>query len=93
MKRIAYIAAALISVVGCSKNEVAPQTSGNEAQLSVSLKVAGATKSSFDGESHIKFEKGDVLYAAIASPDAPDTGIEVAGPIGQPHQNKVMNKY
>lgn len=83
MKRIAYIAAALIAVVGCSKKEVVPETSDNDSQLTVSLKVAGdATKSSFDGESHIKFEKGDVLYAAIASPDAPDTGIEVAGPTG-----------
>lgn len=81
MKRIAFIAAALIAVVGCTKNEIVPETSGNDSQLTVSLKVAGdATKSSFDGESHIKFEKGDVLYAAIASPDAPDTGIEVAGP-------------
>ncbi len=80
MKKIAYIAAALIAVVGCSKKEIVPETTGTN-NLNVSLKV-GTTRAVFDGESHIKFETGDAMYAAIATLDAPETGIEVTGPTG-----------
>ena len=78
MKRIAYIVAALIAVVGCTKKETAPETAGTH-DISVYVKVAGdATKVAFDGDSHIKFEKGDAFYAAIAKKEAPAKGIQVA---------------
>lgn len=78
MKKIAYIAAALVAVVGCSKNEVVPETAGSN-DLTVSLAV-GSTKAVFDGDSHIKFEEKDAMYAAIATEAEPNKGIEVAGP-------------
>lgn len=78
MKKITYIAAALIAVVGCSKNEVVSETAGTH-DIAVSVKVANsATKAVFDGDSHIKFEKGDAFYAAIAKKEAPAKGIKVA---------------
>ena len=78
MKKIAYIAAALVAVVGCSKNEVVPETAGTH-DITVSVKVAdGATKVVFDGDSHIKFEKGDAFYAAVAKKEASTKGIQVA---------------
>lgn len=78
MKKIAYIAAALVAVVGCSKNEVVPETAGTH-DITVSVKVAdGATKVVFDGDSHVKFEKGDAFYAAVAKKEAPTKGIQVA---------------
>lgn len=78
MKKIAYIVAALVAVVGCSKNEVVPETAGTH-DITVSVKVAdGATKVVFDGDSHVKFEKGDAFYAAVAKKEAPTKGIQVA---------------
>lgn len=80
MKKIAYIAAALVAVVGCSKNEVVPETAGSN-DLTVSLEVV-STKAVFDGDSHIKFEEKDAMYAAIATEAEPNKGIEVLAPMG-----------
>ncbi len=83
MKKIAYIAAALVVLAGCSKTEIVPETTTGAQDLSVSVKVAnGVTKSSFDGDSHIKFDKGDAFYAGIAKTDAPTTAIKVASKQG-----------
>lgn len=75
MKKITYIAAALLAFVGCAKQEIVPQTA-NSNNLEVSLAV-GSTKAVYDGDSHIKFEENDQIYAALASVDKPTTGIEV----------------
>lgn len=80
MKKITYIAAALLAFVGCAKQEIVPQTA-NSNNLEVSLAV-GSTKAVYDGDSHIKFEKNDQMYAALASVDKPTTGIEIVGPTG-----------
>lgn len=80
MKKITYIAAALLAFVGCAKQEIVPQTA-NSNNLEVSLAV-GSTKAVYDGDSHIKFEKDDQMYAALASVDKPTTGIEIVGPAG-----------
>ena len=79
MKKIAYIAAALIAVVGCSKNEVAPETAGGTENINITLKVDnGATKAAFDGKDHITFTGGDKFYAAIAKTDNQTRAIPVA---------------
>ncbi len=80
MKKIAYIAAALAVLAGCSKTEIASETAGvGGNDLPVSLKVAnGATKAAFDGTDHIKFTDGDKFYAAIAKTDNPTRAIPVA---------------
>lgn len=80
MKKITYIAAALLAFVGCAKQEIVPQTA-NSNNLEVSLAV-GSTKAVYDGDSHIKFEENDQMYAALASVDKPTTGIEIVGPAG-----------
>lgn len=80
MKKITYIAAALLAFVGCAKQEIVPQTA-NSNNLEVSLAV-GSTKAVYDGDSHIKFEENDQMYAALASVDKPTTGIEILGPTG-----------
>lgn len=80
MKKITYIAAALLAFVGCAKQEIVPQTA-NSSSLEVSLAV-GSTKAVYDGDSHIKFEEDDQMYAALASVDKPTTGIEIVGPAG-----------
>lgn len=80
MKKITYIAAALLAFVGCAKQEIVPQTT-NSSNLEVSLAV-GSTKAVYDGDSHIKFEENDQMYAALASVDNPTTGIEIVGPTG-----------
>ena len=72
MKKITYIAAALLAFVGCAKQEIVPQTA-NSNNLEVSLAV-GSTKAVYDGDSHIKFEENDQMYAALASVDKPTTG-------------------
>ena len=64
MKKITYIAAALLAFVGCAKQEIVPETAGTQS-ISVTLPVAEElTKVHFDGASHIKFDKGDAFYAA-----------------------------
>lgn len=84
MKKIAYIAAALAVLAGCSKAELAPESVATGAHdIAVSVKVAtGATRSSFDGESYIKFDKGDAFYAGVAKASAPTTAIKVASKQG-----------
>ncbi len=79
MKKTIYIAAALMALAGCSKSEIAPETTGGVNNVNVSLKVdGGVTKAVFDGDSHIKFESGDKFYAAIAKTDNPTRAIPVA---------------
>lgn len=47
--------------------------------LSVRVNVSNGadTKAKFDGDSHIKFEKSDAFYAAIANESTPTTGVKV----------------
>ncbi len=79
MKKSLYIAAALMAVAGCSKSELAPETAGtHDINVSVAVSTGADTKAVFDGDSHIKFEKGDYFYAAVAKKDAPTKGIKVA---------------
>ena len=79
MKKSLYIAAALMAVVGCSKSELAPETTGtHDINVSVAVSTGADTKAVYDGDSHIKFEKGDYFYAAVAKKDAPTKGIKVA---------------
>ena len=78
MKKITYIAAALFAFVGCAKQEIVPETAGTQS-ISVTLPVAEElTKAHFDGASHIKFDKGDAFYAAIAKTSSPTQAVKVA---------------
>lgn len=78
MKKITYIAAALLAFVGCAKQEIVPQTAGTRS-ISVTLPVAEElTKVHFDGAGHIKFDKGDAFYAAIAKTSSPTQAVQVA---------------
>lgn len=78
MKKITYIAAALLAFVGCAKQEIVPETAGTQS-ISVTLPVAEElTKAHFDGASHIKFDKGDAFYAAIAKTSSPTQAVKVA---------------
>ena len=70
---------ALLAVAaGCAKTESAPEMS-DVVNLSVRVNVSNGadTKAKFDGDSHIKFEKGDAFYAAIANESTPTTGVKV----------------
>lgn len=79
MKKSLYIAAALMSVVGCSKSELAPETAGtHDINVSVAVSTGDDTRAVFDGDSHIKFEKGDYFYAAVAKKGTPTKGVKVA---------------
>lgn len=79
MKKSLYIAAALMSVVGCSKSELAPETAGtHDINVSVAVSTGDDTRAVFDGDSHIKFEKGDYFYAAVAKKETPTKGVKVA---------------
>lgn len=78
MKKITYIAAALLAFVGCAKQEIVPETAGTQS-ISVTLPVAEElTKAHFDGAAHIKFDKGDAFYAAIAKTSSPTKAVQVA---------------
>lgn len=79
MKKSLYIAATLLAAVGCVKSELVEESVGtHDIQVSVTAGTESGTKAVFDGDSHIKFEKGDAFYAAIAKADAPTKGIKVA---------------
>ena len=79
MKKSLYIAAALIAVAGCSKSELAPENAGtHDINVSVAVSTGADTKAVFDGDSHIKFEKGDYFYAAVAKKATPAKGVKVA---------------
>lgn len=79
MKKSLYIAAALIATVGCSKSELAPETTGtHDINVSVAVSAGADTRAVFDGDSHIKFEKGDAFYAAVAKTGSPEKAIKVA---------------
>lgn len=79
MKKLLYMTALLAVAAGCAKTESAPELS-DVVNLSVRVNVSNGadTKAKFDGDSHVKFEKGDAFYAAIAKESAPTTGIKVA---------------
>lgn len=79
MKKLLYMTALLAVAAGCAKTESAPEMS-DVVNLSVRVNVSNGadTKAKFDGDSHIKFEKGDAFYAAIAKESAPTTGVKVA---------------
>lgn len=81
MKKILYAAAALLAVVACNKNEMNETPCAKEGTFNISLSIAPSTadtKALFDGDSHMAFEKGDALYAALAKPEAPNVLSEVA---------------
>ena len=79
MKKLLYMTALLAVAAGCAKTESAPEMS-DVVNLSVRVNVSNGadTKAKFDGDSHIKFEKGDAFYAAIANESTPTTGVKVA---------------
>lgn len=78
MKKLLYMTALLAVAAGCAKTETAPEMS-DVVNLSVRVNVSNGadTKAKFDGDSHIKFEKGDAFYAAIANESTPTTGVKV----------------
>lgn len=79
MKKSLYAAAALLALVACNKDEklVSPSVEGTY-NIALSIAPSTGTKAQFDGDSHIVFEKGDALYAAIAKPETPNVLSEVA---------------
>lgn len=83
MKKSLYIAAALVATIGCTKSEFIKEAAEtHDIKVSVTAGTESGTKAVFDGDSHIKFEKGDAFYAAIAKADAPAKGIKVASSAG-----------
>lgn len=78
MKKLLYMTALLAVTAGCAKTESAPEMS-DVVNLSVRVNVSNGadTKAKFDGDSHIKFEKSDAFYAAIANESTPTTGVKV----------------
>lgn len=80
MRKSIYAAAALAVLAGCAKTETeqAPVEGVTNLALTVSVKDGARTKAVFDGDSHIKFEKGDYFYGAIAKPEKPQTAIQIA---------------
>lgn len=78
MKKLLYMTALLAVAAGCAKTESAPEMS-DVVNLSVRVNVSNGadTKAKFDGDSHIKFEKSDAFYAAIANESTPTTGVKV----------------
>lgn len=78
MKKLLYMTALLAVAAGCAKTESALEMS-DVVNLSVRVNVSNGadTKAKFDGDSHIKFEKSDAFYAAIANESTPTTGVKV----------------
>lgn len=78
MKKTLYMAAVLATLAGCAKTESQPENPvGSNLELTANVEGIG-TKAVFDGDSHIKFEKGDAFCAAIALPSAPDKAVTVS---------------
>ena len=78
MKKTLYMAAVLATLAGCAKTESQPENPvGTNLELTANVEGIG-TKAVFDGDSHIKFEKGDAFCAAIALPSAPNKAVKVA---------------
>lgn len=75
MKKLLYAATALAIFAGCSKdlNEAPATVSGTKGNtLELNLAVAEDSRAIFDGDSHIKWEKGDELAVVIGeSADKP----------------------
>lgn len=79
MKKSLYIAAALVATIGCTKSEFIKESAEtHDIKVSVTAGTESGTKAVFDGDSRIKFEKGDAFYAAIAKANTPAKGIKVA---------------
>lgn len=78
MKKILYTLAVLATALGCAKTET--DTSSEYSDLALSFKVAEgpATKVEYDGESHIKWNRSDALYLAVAKADSPAKAVKVA---------------
>lgn len=75
MKKLLYAATALAIFAGCSKdlNEAPATVSGTKGNtLELNLTVAEDSRAIFDGDSHIKWEKGDKL-GVIATKTVEDT--------------------
>lgn len=78
MKKTLYMAAALAVLAGCAKTESQSENPvGSNLELTANVEGIGS-KAVFDGDSHIKFEKGDAFCAAIALPSAPNKAVKVA---------------
>lgn len=83
MKKSLYVAAALVALVGCTKEDNLVGTEEGAAGLTLSVGVENAsTKAVFDGVDALKFESKDKLGAAIASVDEPNKIIKVASSDG-----------
>lgn len=75
MKKLLYAATALAIFAGCSKdlNEAPATVSGTKGNtLELNLTIAEDSRAIFDGDSHIKWEKGDKL-GVIATKTAEET--------------------
>ena len=75
MKKLLYAATALAIFAGCSKdlNEAPATVTGTKGNtLELNLAVAEDSRAIFDGDSHIKWEKGDKL-GVIATKTVEDT--------------------
>ena len=83
------MAAALAVLAGCSKteNELAPVDGARNLSLTVSVKEGADTRAVFDGDSHLKFQKGDSFFGAIAKESKPTTAIMVASQANGNAQN------
>lgn len=80
MKKSLYAAAVLLVLAACTKNEeYSPAVTGETFNIGLSIAPsASGTKAQFDGDSHISFEKGDALYAALAKKDTPNQLVKLA---------------
>lgn len=80
MRKSIYMAAALAVLAGCSKTENAPAPveGATNLSLTVSVKDGADTRAVFDGDSRLKFQKGDNFYGAIAKESKPTTAVKVA---------------
>jgi hypothetical protein len=91
MKKSLYVAAsALLALAACSKENVAPETSGDVFNVALDVTVP-QTKASYDGKDAIAFANGDYLTVAVAKESAPDTLIKVAtrsGGLASTYQSK-----
>ncbi len=78
MKKSLYVAAsALLALAACSKENVAPENSGDVFNVALDVTVP-QTKASYDGKDAIAFASGDYLTVAIANEATPDALIKVA---------------
>lgn len=68
-------------MTACEKNAAEESPAAAEGTFNIGLSISPetfGTKAQFDGDSHIAFEKGDALYAALAKPETPGSLVKVA---------------